>query len=302
MSIGLASADGRVRAAVDLVGGGLQALSVDGCDIVEGYDQGPPPHAAGAVLFPWPNRVRDGRWTHRGVERQLEVSEPGLNNANHGLVCENVFRVAGQEPQGVCLSTDVVASQGYPFDLTLTLTYEVLADGVLVQACVENHSLETAPLGLGFHPYLRIGDVPTAELMLDVRAGFVLDLDEQLIPVGQHPVSGTPESPAGMPLAGARLNHCYGGLTPGASHRLKAPDGRQVELRTDSRFGWVQIYTCPNFPRGMDTVTAVAVEPMTAPPDALRSGRDLAWVEPGHSWSAGWSLHLNHWLGRPESD
>jgi aldose 1-epimerase len=35
---------------------------------------------------------------------------------------------------------------------------------------------------------------------------------------------------------------------------------------------------------------AIAVEPMSCPPDALRSGRHLVVLEPGQNWLASWGL------------
>ena len=37
-------------------------------------------------------------------------------------------------------------------------------------------------------------------------------------------------------------------------------------------------------------MTAIAVEPMTAPADALNSGLGLRWIEPGASWSGHWGI------------
>ena len=60
-----------------------------------------------------------------------------------------------------------------------------------------------------------------------------------------------------------------------AVKRLLGPDGG-VEVWADPAFGWVQVFTPDDHPgRGR----AVAVEPMTCPPDAFRSGRDFAaWI------------------------
>ena len=77
MSLTLASPDGRVRAVVDPVGAGLRELVVDDRALVESYGEGErPPYAAGAVLFPWPNRVRDGRWSLQPKPRR-EVTDSG---------------------------------------------------------------------------------------------------------------------------------------------------------------------------------------------------------------------------------
>ena len=35
---------------------------------------------------------------------------------------------------------------------------------------------------------------------------------------------------------------------------------------------------------------AIAVEPMTCPPDALRSGADLVRLEPGAKWDGSWGI------------
>jgi aldose 1-epimerase len=52
-------------------------------------------------------------------------------------------------------------------------------------------------------------------------------------------------------------------------------------------FGWVQVFTPDDHPgRGR----AVAVEPMTCPPDALNSGIGLLTVAPGEEWSGSWGI------------
>lgn len=292
----ITSEDGRVRAAVDPLGGGLRELEVDGIALVESYPEGDPaPYAAGAVLFPWPNRVRDGRWSADGTDHRLVVDEPELHNASHGLVRGQVFEVLPSAPGVLSLRTEIDDCPGYPFHLQLLLEYRLLDDGLLVQSDVRNLGTRKAPFALGFHPYARVGDVPASQLTLMVAASEVLEVDDQLIPIGSHEVTGTAEDPNDLPLATAVLNHSYGGLTVVDGHhrhRLQAPDGHAVELRTDPAFGWVQIFTCPIFPRAEGLATAVAVEPMTAPPNALASGRDVIQLEPGESWTAGWSVHL----------
>jgi aldose 1-epimerase len=281
---------------VDPLGGGLRALEVDGIAVIDGYPEGrPAPYAAGAVLFPWPNRVRDGRWSTDGTDHHLVVDEPELHNASHGLVRGQVFEVSHSTPGVLNLRTEIEDRPGYPFHLQLELEYRLLEDGLLVQSGVRNLGTRKAPFALGFHPYVRVGEVPASQLTLKVAASQVLDVDDQLIPIGSHVVTGTTEDPTTLPLAKAVLNHSYGGLTVVDGrhrHRLQAPDGRAVEVRTDPAFSWVQVFTCPIFPRAEGRGTAVAVEPMTAPPNALASGRDVIQLEPGASWTAGWSVHL----------
>ena len=67
-------AHGPVEATIVEVAAGLRALTVDGHDLVQPYSETrTPPWAAGIVLAPWPNRVRDARWVHDGAPEQLDI-------------------------------------------------------------------------------------------------------------------------------------------------------------------------------------------------------------------------------------
>ena len=291
------------RAAVNLRGGGLRALTVDGSNLVEPYPAGEqPPYCAGAVLFPWPNRVRDGRWSQRGIEHHLPINEPELRNAAHGLVREVYFMVDAVKPSAVTISTAVPAQPGYPFAVGLSLTYQLTDNGLEVHNRVTNECDRPAPVSLGTHPYLRVGDVPTDELTVRVDADTYFPVDKQLIPTAERLVGGTAvDLSAGRRIAGAALNQCYGHVrivNGRGRHRLEAADGRAVELWTDESFGYVQVYVCPDFPRFDATGRpdrvgcAVAIEPMTAPPDALNSGLGLRWLAPGETWETSWGIAL----------
>src|SRR5688572_16046008 len=69
------------------VGGGLRTWTRDGVAILAGYaEDAPCTSGRGQQLVPWPNRIRDGRYSFDGVERQLPLTEVDLGNASHGLV------------------------------------------------------------------------------------------------------------------------------------------------------------------------------------------------------------------------
>src|SRR3954447_2708547 len=71
------------RAVVVEVGGSLREYD----DVVFGYDADQIcPSSAGKVLAPWPNRIRDGRYSYGGSVHQLALSEPARHNAMHGLL------------------------------------------------------------------------------------------------------------------------------------------------------------------------------------------------------------------------
>src|ERR1700739_4203693 len=77
---------GDYRATVTELGAGLRVLEHAGTPLVTSYDADQlPPHGAGQLLSPWPNRVGGGRYSFGGAEHQLALSEPPLGNAIHGL-------------------------------------------------------------------------------------------------------------------------------------------------------------------------------------------------------------------------
>jgi len=288
---------------VDLTGGGLRSLTFGGVDLVESYahDQRPPA-CSGAVLFPWPNRVRDGIWSQRGAEHQLAITEPALRNANHGLVLTAPFRVESQTASDAIVLVSVAPQPGYPFALTMQVWYSLTDAGLEVTHTLTNESGWPAPVALGVHPYLRIGEVPREDLTVQVLARNYLEVDHQLIPVDEHAVAGSAvDLREPRRIGDVDLNTCFGGLTTldgRSSSVVAAPDGREVELWADAAFAYVQVYTCPVFPRADGTGLALAIEPMTAPANALNSGAGLTWLDAGETHALSWGIRP---IGRPDA-
>ena len=126
-------AAGGARLAVDLRGGGIRRLVVDDWDVVDGYPAGAVPSGwPGAVLVPWPNRVRDGRWTWHGRELQLDVHSPDQPNAIHGLVAWQPWTVLGRTATTTSVGTVLEPHPGYPFRLAVALDYELAAERLAV--------------------------------------------------------------------------------------------------------------------------------------------------------------------------
>lgn len=283
-------------AEVDRRGGGLRSLRRDGVPYVEEpplVDDARPPACAGSVLFPWPNRVRDGLWEHRGRRLALELTEPERGTANHGLVLDDVFDAVRHGPGDVELVTVVRDRPGYPFVLRLATRYTLGDDGLRVEHRVGNLGDQTAPVAIGAHPYVRLGDVPTSSLTVHVDAEAVLRVDGRLLPVAWEPLHGRAPLPA--PLGDVDVNACLrlrAGAARRARHRVVAPDGRELVLWADPDLGYVQVYVCPDLPRDGGPVRALAVEPTSAPPDALRSGEGLRRLAPGATWTVAWGISV----------
>ncbi|MFG1931546.1 aldose 1-epimerase family protein [Mycobacterium sp. NPDC048908] len=293
--LSLDAAGRSVRAVITEVAAAIRHLSIDGVQLTAGYDDdAPPPFGCGIVLVPWPNRVRDGRWTLHGRTLQLDITEPARGNALHGLLQNAPYQLVERSGCSITLRAQVFPQNGYPFRLDTCVRYALVTDGIQVTHTIRNVGLHCAPVAVGAHPFLTLGDVPTDALTLTVSADRHIDVDDRLNPVGVTSVEGTKwDLRGGRPVADLDLDDCWSGvtMTGGKSiHWLSAPDGRAVSLWADDQFGYLQVFITREFPHAGGSITAVAVEPMTAPADAFNSGEGLRWLLPGERWSMSWGI------------
>ncbi|MFW6865754.1 aldose 1-epimerase family protein [Nocardioides sp. CPCC 206347] len=276
------------RAVVTESGGALRELTFEGRPLIEGFaEDAMADGGRGQLLMPWPNRIRDGRYTFGGKQQQLALTEPSRQNASHGLVRWVAWSVVSHEVDRLELGYFLPAQTGYPWALDLRVTYTVGPDGLHVTQAATNLASTAAPYASGAHPYLVAGDGPCDGWRMELPAATYLTVDtERLLPTGRDSFSGLVTDPLGETV----LNH---GVTDVdrddegvATIRLSADD-TGVELWVDEHHRWLQVYT------GEDTRTprsSVAIEPMTAPPDAFNSGDDLVVLEPGTTFAATWGI------------
>lgn len=287
-----------VRAVITEVGAGIRELSVGGVALTPGYDTtAPRPFYSGVALAPWPNRVRDGRWLLDGVTQQLDLTEPEHANALHGLLCFTAYRPTEISAAAVTLGARIVPQHGYPFHLRTRVRYALTGSGLSVTHTVGNLGPTPAPVAVGAHPFLSIGDVPTEDLVLTIAADRHIDVDARLNPTGSTAVAGTGwDLRGGRRVAQLHLDdswtdvHTVGGVS---THTLRAPDGRCVALCAGPGFGYVHVFVTRRYPAAGRYVSAVAIEPMSAPANAFNSGAGLRWLPPGQHWSASWSIRYH---------
>jgi aldose 1-epimerase len=280
------------RADIELLGGSLAGLQLAGDQVSEPTAAGHrPSFGNGIVMAPWPNRVRDGVWTHQGRKQRLMVTEPQRGNAIHGLLRDVIYDVDERTSSAVCLSATIAPQDGWPFHLDTSLKYELAPQGLTVTHSATNRGHERAPWAVGMHPYFRIGTHPIEELELRVDATAWVQLDERLNPIATQTVAGTEfDLRQARPVGGLSLNTNFTGFAPGDVATLAAPSGEELTMWLDSQFRWLQTFTPRDFPRGASTGLALALEPMSAPADALNSGEGLSWLEPGASWHGSWGV------------
>lgn len=312
---------GDYTARIATAGATLVHLRRGGRDLVLPFDAEAelPTGWQGKTLAPWPNRTAGAAYTYGGTDYLLPRNEPETDSALHGLVgwldwqvadtaedaedAERTERSEGAErlEDSVTLEVLLPASYAYPWSLELSSRWVLDADAgltmTLTATCVgaarpseavvgaplANGDLLPAPYGAAFHPYLLRG-AGADDCSLTVPATMVLTADERMVPSGLADVAATDwDFRSGRPVAGVSVDNAFTGLPEGEWQVRVEGEGGAVVLASDAP--WAQVYTDDGLGR-----RAIAVEPMTCPPNALNSGDGLLTLAVGQSHSLTCSL------------
>jgi aldose 1-epimerase len=227
-------------------------------------------------LAPWANRLDDTGFWANGKKYTFDMAlgnirKDGSGLPIHGLVPASmswdVVRVGADKTSAYVTCKfefwkhpDLMAQ--WPFAHEYEITYR-LADGVLeVKTTVSNLSEESMPLGIGFHPYYRIPDVPRDEWILRMPARSAVIADARRVPSGDFkPV----DLPNPLPLKDRTLDDGFTDLERDAKG-LALFSIESGEKKIELLFG-------PKFPVAVVWEPAkmefICIEPMTGITNAI---------------------------------
>ena len=271
------------------MGATLRSFTVDGRDVIDGFAvEERATDGRGQILAPWPNRLTDGSYRYGGRDCQAPLNEIGRHDAIHGLVRWLDWTLVEHTPASASLACALRPQPGYEWNLDLQVTYAVNDAGLSVTLQAVNADVEPAPFGAGFHPYLTLGSASVDDLLLTVPGTPHLD---RAAPTGQT----THDFRKSRRIGPTQLDTAFSDLTRGAGGtavaRLEDPsNGRSAELWVDDTYRYLMVYTADQVGTPERRRQAVAVEPMTCPPEAFRTGTDLIELDPGRSWRGSWGL------------
>jgi aldose 1-epimerase len=277
------------------VGGGLRTYSADDRELLDGYREDKMCHSGrGQLLIPWPNRIQDGRYEFDGRSHQLPLDDVEEQDAIHGLVRWAAWTVGEREPHRVVMEHVLHPRPGYPFSLALKVEYRLSGAGLRVRVTATNLGVDPCPYGSGAHPYLTLGTSAVDSAVLCVPARTVLRSDERGIPIDAGPVEGT-EFDFRRPrrIGETKLDHAFTDLERDDDGvvrvELRDPDGGSaLTLWADESHAYLMVFTGDPLPDVRRR--SLAVEPMTCPPNAFRSGNSLVRLEPGGSFTSTWGI------------
>jgi aldose 1-epimerase len=240
------------------------------------------------ILFPFPNRIRDGRFAWGGREYQLPRNDSTKRNAIHGFTPRNAWRVAdGCLTAEFQISIDAPDSRDlWPADARIRVAIRLSNTALRYEATVENPDSVPLPFGLGYHPYF--ATTPNCRIQTPARAHWEL-VDG--LPTGRRlPLDGEYDLREPRTVAVLTLDDVYTDLPATAADadglvergRIEYPEwSGLLSVRTSPAFRELVLFTPPHR-------KAVCLEPYTCPTDAihLQEREDVGWrvLAPGEKW------------------
>jgi aldose 1-epimerase len=248
------------------------------------------------LLYPWANRLSGLGYRAAGRDVVLDPASPLLHRDENGLPMHGVpwpllaWRVVAETPARLDAAldwdrADLLAVFPYRHRLSLSVS---LADSTLtVETEVSAGAEGPVPVSFGFHPYVGLPGVARAAWRLQAPPLRRLGLDSRGIPDGTESSVGADDAL----LAARAFDDGYALDALPAAFTLSG-GGRRVTVEMVEGFSHAQIYAPPQ-------KDFVAIEPMMAPADALRSDRGLRVLAAGGSARAVFRIRVEDSNARP---
>lgn len=276
----LFNTDTALEAKINLINGAsLEQLKLQGIELISDVCLNYKKHFNSAIMFPFANRVYNGKYAFNGKNYQLAVNDPTTNSSLHGLVYNQTFEVFKIHEDQDKLSVTLVFDQkqetpGFPFMFSLYVTYSFHTNYLEMQVKIVNNSEQTFPFTLGWHPYFKqsLSSKNQIKLFNGSEITFNNDFEYQMIPLN----SST------LVIGNNTYDHCY--LV--RSDKIKFENeaySMEMKLGNDEHF--IQIYTPSN-------KEYVAIEPQTGPANSFNNGLGLKTLNPKEIYEQTWNIHL----------
>jgi aldose 1-epimerase len=252
------------------------------------------------ILFPFPNRIRDGRFAWEGRDYQLPINDPQKKNAIHGFACQRVWRIVdqGTDAASVWITGEFHGSRDapecrsfWPADYRIRITYRLRPNRLRIEATVDNPDQVRLPFGLGYHPYFRVTGNDSS---IQVPAGDYWELQECLPSGTRVAVTRVLDLNQPRPFAELTVDDVLTGLpnqkADGLCFRGSIRDNTDtLEVLASPSFREAVVFTPPHR-------HAFCLEPYTCATDAInlqQHGIDagLIVLPPGQSWNGVVELH-----------
>lgn len=268
------------------MGANIHSITFNHQEILDGYrsyeEMKTGKWGKSTVLFPFPNRLRDGKYQWLGQSYSFPLNNAATGNAIHGFARDHAFKVDKIEllPDAATLICDLHSQghpAGYPFQFILQLKCTITDQQMfkLEVACRNLHH-HAIPVGFGWHPYFQLAETADKHF-LQLPPAEQVQIDDRMIPTGQRtPYTAFKDK---KQLEHTVLDTCFRATGKGSYHlRLSGKGERTLRVSASAaQCPFFQVFTPPHR-------QSIALEPMSCNVDAFNNGEGLVALDPQKTW------------------
>jgi aldose 1-epimerase len=243
------------------------------------------------ILHPWANRLGGFRYRVGSTQVDLSKRRRKLHTDEHGLPIHGVM--LGERRWRVLELADDASAwlrasfrfdaapllDVFPFPHELEVEAKVDGERLHVTTTVSPIARKSVPIAFGWHPYFRLPGTRRADVTLHLPPRLHLELDDRGLPTGAERRERAESEPIGR-------------RTFDDTYRLRrqrrlglSSDQRALTIEYDAGYLFAQVFAPAGKP-------FVALEPMTAPTNALVTGEHDV-VRPGDRFSASFTVSFD---------
>lgn len=238
---------------------------------------------ASSILFPFANRIKDGKYEFEGNVYQLDINESANNNALHGLVYNKSFELVKENINDTYASVKLEYHEknrpnGFPFTYSIYAEYMLTNNELFFNLEVKNTDSKVFPFTLGWHPYFLSENLFNSALVFD--SNLKLKLDNRNIT--QKIEANT--FAAGFKVGNQSLDDCF--VLDSNKVLFITPD-YMLQLKSTEKDSYLQLFTPPHD-------NTIAIEPTTGVSDSFNNKIGLKTLKPNEVYKIGWTIEIRN--------
>lgn len=249
-----------------------------------------------AILFPFPNRLADGKYTFEGKTYEFPINETDNQHAIHGF--KDFYKMSVDK---LTLKSDEASvrlkhayrgeHKGFPFSVDFYITYTISDNnGFTCTLGVHNVGEQATPIGLGWHPYFKINHSSVNNWKLKLPTLYNIPLNERMLPKEEY--QNFAQFSSFKEIGSLELDHSFVIEPNGQTSKVYLrPADETYELvywqeSREGKYPYIQLFIPP-------TRDSIAIEPMTCSVDAFNNKKGLIVLQAGEEFQGAFGVSLH---------
>lgn len=235
----------------------------------------------GRLLFPFNDRIPDGKYSFQGNNYQLPINCSEDSSSIHGFLYDKEITILEQEEKSATLFWRIERNKlpGYPFDMSLKTDIKLHNGGVTLSFTIKNEGDIPAPYALGWHSYYKTDSSST----LHAEYPYYFETDEYFLPIGDRLISSGSQFDftEGASFSKKLLDHTFKAPANGISILKNKNYSVKIEQKN---FAYTQLFIPPD-------KRSIAIEPISSKPNSFNT-EEVLILQPEEEYHASVRIDL----------